>query len=59
LIQHILLKNSFFQVIDMQIIDIYPAIIEACDFCDEFSSVSIVEDTFVVCSECLKFIEKQ
>ena len=38
----------------MQIIDIYPAIIEACDFCDEFSSVSIVEDTFVVCPECLK-----
>ena len=42
----------------MQIIDIYPAIIEACDFCDEFSNVSIVEDTFVVCPNCLKFIEE-
>ena len=43
----------------MQIIDIYPAIIEACDFCDEFSNVSVVDDTFVVCPQCLKFIEEK
>ena len=40
----------------MQVIDIYPAIIEACDFCDEFSRVSVLEDEFVVCPNCLRFI---
>ena len=42
----------------MQIVDIYPAIIEACDFCDQFSNVSILEDSFVICSECLKTMDE-